>query len=283
MLKINHLSFTYRKSGLKVFNDFSLQFREGEVYGLFGFNGAGKSTLIYLMSGLLIPDDGEVLYNSIDVRYREPFTLSDIFVVPEEFELPSMLLPDFVAINAPFYPRFSHDNLRRYLNLFQMPYDVHLDALSMGQKKKVFMSFALATGANLLILDEPTNGLDIPSKEQFRRFVTLGMNEKRTVVISTHQVRDIDRLLSHVTIIDRSRILLDSSTAEISRKFRFGLTTDISDALFVQPTIGGNAAVTPNRSGVPSVIDMELLFNATITNPQMMAQIFANPLPPKEL
>ena len=121
MLKINHLSFTYRKSGLKVFNDFSLQFREGEVYGLFGFNGAGKSTLIYLMSGLLIPDDGEVLYNSIDVSYREPSTMSDIFVVPEEFELPSMLLPDYVAINAPFYPRFSHDNMPPYDDVYWFP------------------------------------------------------------------------------------------------------------------------------------------------------------------
>ncbi len=278
MLQINNLSFTYRKSGMTVFDTFSLNLREGGVYGLLGRNGAGKSTLLYLMAGLLTPDFGEVLFDNYNVRDRAPRVVADTFIVPEEFDLPAVKLSEYVAINAPFYPRFSHDDLRRYLDLFRLPPDVPLHALSMGQKKKAYMSFALATGARLLIMDEPTNGLDIPSKEQFRQFITMGMTDDRIVVISTHQVRDIDRLLSHVTIIDQSRTLLNRSTAEIAQRLQFGLATDIADALYVQPTIAGNMAVMTNHSGQPGPIDLELLFNATLANPQGIAQAFANPL-----
>ncbi len=195
MVKIENLSYSYRKSKKAVLSDFSLNLEAGKIYGLLGKNGAGKSTLLYLISGLLIPQKGKVLYRGNDVCKRLPETLSDIFIVPEEFELPNVTLENYVKMYSPFYPKFSEDEMKRCLEVFEMPEKIHLGTLSMGQKKKVFMSFALATDTSLLIMDEPTNGLDIPGKSQFRKFMATAINENRTVVISTHQIRDIDKLI----------------------------------------------------------------------------------------
>ena len=156
-----------------------------------------------------------------DVRRRLPITLQDMFLVPEEFELPPISLVSYVELNSQFYPRFSKEDMVKYLHYFEMEQDIDLGALSMGQKKKVFMSFALATHTSLLIMDEPTNGLDIPGKSQFRKFIASGMSDDRTIIISTHQVRDIDKILDHVVIMDNSNVLLDASTANICSKFLF--------------------------------------------------------------
>ena len=136
--------------------------------------------------------------HDVNVRLRQPVTLRDMFLVPEEFDLPPISLLSYVELNSPFYPRFSKEDMVKYLHYFEMDQDVNLGALSMGQKKKVFMSFALATNTSLLIMDEPTNGLDIPGKSQFRKFIASGMTDDKTIIISTHQVRDIDRILDHV-------------------------------------------------------------------------------------
>ena len=150
MFTINQLSFGYNKRTGNLFEDFSLELKAGNVYGLLGKNGAGKSTLIYLMTGLLTPQAGEVLFDGENVRQRLPKTMSDIFLVPEEFELPQLTLKKYLSINAPFYPRFSMEDMERYLDIFEMSgmMDVKLHALSMGQKKKVFMAFAFATNLN---------------------------------------------------------------------------------------------------------------------------------------
>lgn len=161
------------------------------------------------MSGLLTPRNGRVTFYDTDVRRRLPVTLQDMFLVPEEFELPSISLVSYIELNSPFYPHFSKEDMMKYLHFFEMDLSTDLGALSMGQKKKVFMSFALATNTSLLLMDEPTNGLDIPGKSQFRKFIASGMSDERTIVISTHQVRDIDRILDHVLIMDNSRVLLD--------------------------------------------------------------------------
>lgn len=200
MLQVENISFSYRRGKKEVLHDFSLSLERGRVYGLLGKNGAGKSTLLYLMSGLLTPKSGKIMYHDTDVRRRLPITLQDMFLVPEEFELPPISLVSYVELNSQFYPRFSKEDMVKYLHYFEMEQDIDLGALSMGQKKKVFMSFALATHTSLLIMDEPTNGLDIPGKSQFRKFIASGMSDDRTIIISTHQVRDIDKILDHVVI-----------------------------------------------------------------------------------
>ena len=276
MLTINNISFSYNKRYGDLFHDFSLELNAGNVYGLLGKNGAGKSTLIYLMTGLLTPKSGEALLDGVNVRKRLPKTMSDIFLVPEEFELPRLSLKQYVDLNAPFYPNFSKEDMQRYLDIFEMGGDmnVNLNALSMGQKKKVFMAFAFAANTRVLIMDEPTNGLDIPSKSQFRKIVTTGMTDDKMMLISTHQVRDISDILDHVTPIDQSRVLLNASIADVMSKVAFRPLREGDEPLFVLQSPYGPLGAVPAEEGEETKVDLEMLFNATLQNPAAINQLF---------
>ncbi|MDY5192234.1 MAG: ATP-binding cassette domain-containing protein [Bacteroidaceae bacterium] len=207
MIDISNVTFEYRK-GKPVLKDFSLSFPQGGVYGLLGKNGTGKSTLLYLISGLLRPRHGEVRVDGMLSANRQPEMLREIFLVPEEYDLPSVSLKSYTRALKSFYPRFSDDLLRKCIEVFDLEMDMQLGTLSMGQKKKVYMCVALATGTRVLLMDEPTNGLDILSKSQFRKVVVQGMEEDKTVLVSTHQVHDVERLLDHVTIINGNQVLM---------------------------------------------------------------------------
>ena len=277
MLQVENISFSYRRGKKEVLSDFSLSLEKGRVYGLLGKNGAGKSTLLYLMSGLLTPKHGKVMYHDTDVRRRLPITLQDMFLVPEEFELPPISLVSYIELNGNFYPRFSKEDMVKYLHFFEMDLDTDLGALSMGQKKKVFMSFALATNTSLLLMDEPTNGLDIPGKSQFRKFIASGMSDDKTIVISTHQVRDIDKVLDHVLIMDNSHVLLDQSITSICDKLLFVESDDrelAKTALYTLPSVQGNLLLLPNTENEESEINLELLFGATLAMPDKIVEMF---------
>lgn len=276
-MNVENLSFSYHRSKKPVLSNFSLSLEHGKVYGLLGKNGVGKSTLLYLMTGLLTPKQGSVSYCGVNVRRRLPVTLRDMFLVPEEFELPPISLISYIELNSPFYPRFSKEDMVKYLHFFELDMEVHLGALSMGQKKKVFMSFALATNTSLLLMDEPTNGLDIPGKSQFRKFIASGMTDNKTIVISTHQVRDIDKVLDHVVIMDNSHVLLNESTATICDKLVFAESSDrslLENAIYSLPSIQGSFLMLPNERGEESEINLELLFGATLAMPEKMAVLF---------
>ena len=277
MIEVENLSFSYGRRKSKVLEDFSMKLDKGSVYGLLGKNGTGKSTLLYLMAGLLRPQIGNVLYKGVDVKKRYPDTLQDMFLVPEEFALPNVSLKQYVKLNAPFYPNFSDELLNVCLRDFDMNVDIHLGELSMGQKKKAFMCFALATNTSLLMMDEPTNGLDIPSKSQFRKVIASGMSDDKAVIISTHQVRDIDSLLDHVLILDGSKLLLNESVATICEKLYFaeqGMNEPTEGALYVQPSVQGNSVILPNEYGEDSKMNLEVLFNAMLAERERMQQMF---------
>ena len=277
MIEVENLSFSYGRRKSKVLEDFSMKLDKGSVYGLLGKNGTGKSTLLYLMAGLLRPQTGNVLYKGVDVKKRYPDTLQDMFLVPEEFALPNVSLKQYVKLNAPFYPNFSDELLNACLRDFDMNGDIHLGELSMGQKKKAFMCFALATNTSLLMMDEPTNGLDIPSKSQFRKVIASGMSDDKAVIISTHQVRDIDSLLDHVLIVDGTKLLLNESVSTICEKLYFaelGMNEPTEGALYVQPSVQGNSVILPNEYGEDSKLNLEVLFNAILAERERMQQMF---------
>ena len=277
MIDVNNVSFSYGRKKSKVLDGFSMQLAEGSVYGLLGKNGTGKSTLLYLMAGLLRPQSGQVLYKGAEVTKRYPNILQDMFLVPEEFALPNVSLKQYVKLNAPFYPNFSDELLRNCLRDFDMNEDIHLGELSMGQKKKAFMCFALATNTSLLMMDEPSNGLDIPSKSQFRKVIASGMSDDKAVIISTHQVRDIDSLLDHVLIMEGSELLLNESVASICEKLYFaeqGMNEPTDDALYVQASVQGNSVILPNTYGEESKMNLEVLFNAMLAERVKMQSIF---------
>lgn len=272
MLQINDLTFSYRRHRQPVLEKFDMSLESGGIYGLLGPNGAGKSTLLYLIAGALKPDSGNVMFKEINTRRRLPMTLNDIFLVPEEFTLPAVSLDKFLKINAPLYPRFSFEDMKRNLSMFDLDTDLRLDALSMGQKKKVFMCFALSCNTSLLLMDEPTNGLDIPGKSSFRRFVAESMNDDRIFIISTHQVRDIELLLDHVIVMNNRRVLLNKKTVDILRQLRFihGATPEqIKDAIYSLPTLGGMSVIMPadGNDDDETELDLEMLFDYALNNP----------------
>lgn len=277
MLKIENISFGYSRRKSRVLTDFSLSVESGGVYGLLGRNGAGKSTLLYLIAGALTPGSGQVIFKGENTRRRLPLTLSDIFLVPEEFTLPSVTLREYARANSRFYPNFSFEDLDRHIATFELSLSDNLGSMSMGQKKKAYMCFALAANTSLLMMDEPTNGLDIPGKSAFRRFIASSMNDDRAIIISTHQVRDIDRLLDHVVIMENSRVLLDRPVSEITSRLSFAVTDNkdtVDRALYSQPSLGGYNVIIPNPGGEETALNLESLFELALKNPDLLNSQF---------
>lgn len=275
MINIQNLSFAYKKK--PVFRELNLQFEAGHVYGLLGKNGTGKSSLLRNIAGLLHPQKGRISVNGHTPFERLPVFLEDVFLVPEEFYLPDIPVADFINHNAPFYPRFDSNKFSNYISVFEIPADSTLQNMSYGQKKKVLISFALASNAKVLLMDEPTNGLDILSKSQFRKILAEALDEERCIIISTHQVKDLENLIDRITVIDEGRILFDENTEEITRKlsFRFAYDKDdLATALYSESLLRGHVVVTPNTEGEESKLDLELLYKAIVTNPDRITRLF---------
>ncbi|RYY57247.1 MAG: ABC transporter ATP-binding protein [Chitinophagaceae bacterium] len=275
MINISNLSFAYRRK--PVFSDIQLQFHPGQVYGLLGSNGAGKSSLLRIMAGLLKPTTGQVAVHQSNPFERLPSFLQEVFMVPEEFYLPDISIADFVKRHAAFYPSFSDDQFSEYISVFEVPEDQSLQQMSYGQKKKVLISFALATNAKLLLMDEPTNGLDILSKSQFRKILAAALNDQRCIIISTHQVKDLQHLIDHVSVIDNGQILFNQSVREISRRLSFRFAYDKSeanDAVYAESSLQGNLIVSENRSGDETELDLELLYKAIVMSKEKITRVF---------
>lgn len=282
MLNINNVTFSYEK-GLRrkrpILEDYSLNIEEGVICGLLGRNGAGKTTLLYLICGLLFPQSGSISFNGMNPNERKTEFLNDVFIVPEEFQLPNVSLKEYIKVFAPFYPKFEWEALRSHLTTFELEENVHLGKLSMGQKKRVFLSFALACNTSLLILDEPTNGLDIPGKRMFRKAVLNGMTEKKTIIVSTHQVHDVERLLDHVVITDSAGVILNKPIYELSNKLYFTQTASrqrADEALMAVDAPGGYNVVERNVDHLESEVNLETLFEFCRLHPEKAAEIFCN-------
>ncbi len=269
MINIQNLSFSYKKQR-KLFDGLSMELQPGSITGLLGKNGAGKTTLLKMVAGMLFPHSGELKVMEHEPRERKPSFLSDVFFVPEEFYLPSTSIRLYIKANSPFYPSFDSNLMTRLLNEFELLPDDVIDQMSYGQKKKFLISFALATKCKLLILDEPTNGLDIPSKILFRKIMAGNLDENQLVVISTHQVKDIETLIDTIIIVDNGNIILHKDVAYITRQLQFSNSTvaENEGVLYSEAVPGGYRIITRQHSG-ESQIDIELLFNAVTKGKQL--------------
>lgn len=276
MMKVEDIAFSYRRNEY-LLNKVNFEITPGGVYGLLGKNGSGKSTLLYLMTGLMFPQIGSVTINGIPSRKRTPEVLSNIYLLPEEFDLPEVSADVYVKNNAQFYPRFNREQFDNYLQIFELPAIKKLSQYSMGQKKKFIVSFALATNVPLLFMDEPTNGMDIPSKSQFRKVIALGMSDERSIIISTHQVRDLESMIDRVMVLHDNTMMLNESVLEIARKLEFIHTTskdDLQGCIYSTFTPNGFVGVRPNVNDVDTTVDLETLFNAVIANHLCIKQLF---------
>ena len=278
MIRIDNMSFIYPKGRKNIHTDLTLNLEENKIYGLLGKNGTGKSTLLYLIAGLLKPTKGTITMDATNEETgetasyptfeRHPEVLRETFLVNEEYTLPPLTLNEWSNSLGGFYPSYSEEVFRQCLADFDITGNPKLTTLSMGQQKKVIISFALASGVKYLFMDEPTNGLDIPSKAQFRKVVSSCMTDERTIIISTHQVHDIEFLLDHIIIIDNDRLLLNASTGEITDKFVFEYRTPGSPTegvIYQEPTLQGNATMAYRKStDAETNLNLELLFNAAV-------------------
>lgn len=284
MIELKQFSFGYKqgkqqgKNQKGLFQDASLTLAPGNIYGLLGLNGAGKSTLLQLMAGLLFPDEGSMNVLGNDPARRSPSLLSRIFFLPETIVVPNITDKEYVSINAPFYPNFDHEHMKRCLSEFEVPSGRKLITLSHGQQKKFLLAFGLSCKTDLLILDEPTNGLDIPSKGLFRRLVVESVNDEQIFVVSTHQVRDVETLIDSILVLHEGQILLNQGVDTVTSNLRMSqcssLPSKSDNLLYSEQTVGGFATVSRDTNADDGKLDLELLFKAVIANPGIYTHLF---------
>ncbi|OFX89962.1 MAG: ABC transporter ATP-binding protein [Bacteroidetes bacterium GWF2_33_16] len=276
MIKIEQLKFGYSKKKI-LFNHLNAEMSVGKVYGLLGHNGAGKTTMLKLIAGLLFPKSGKCSVMDFIPKERNPYFLQEIFYVPEEFDFPSISIDKFIKAYSVFYPQYSKEIMDEILVEFELQTDEKLNALSFGQKKKFLLAFALSTNCKLLLLDEPTNGLDIPSKSKFRKIIARYINDDRSFVISTHQVRDLDNILDSVIIIEKGEVVFDKTIDEIQSKLIFRKVQHLDDnleVLYSDKELGGYNIVTKNTDAEETKIDLEMLYNAINANKEHVNNAF---------
>ena len=276
MIQIDNLSFTYGPKKA-LFDQLNLTLPSGNIYGLLGKNGAGKSTLLKIIAGLLIPKLGKLDVVGFHPTDRYPGFLREIYMITEEFNLPSLNMERYVRLYSPFYPRFNHSLFEEYLSEFKLPRDQELTALSYGQKKNFLLSFGLATDCKLLILDEPTNGLDIPSKSQFRKIVANAIHEDRSFIISTHQVRDMENLIDPIIILDEGSIVFFENYERISKKLAITREAELPDnniLVYAESYLGAYTVVKENINMEETSMNLEILFNAIVGNKSKINEIF---------
>ncbi len=274
MLNINNISFAYPCKPL-LFKDLSLALEDGHIYGLLGKNGAGKSTHLKNMIGLAFPSKGNCLFNGVDVSGRPVQVLEDIFFIAEDLFVPSLTPVQFLGNTAGFYPHFNQHNFYSYLKALDVDPDGKMSKQSYGQQKKAMIAFGLASNTTVLIMDEPTNGLDIPSKVQFRKLIASVQTENRCIVISTHQVRDLNSLIDTLLVLHEKEVVVNRSMDEISEKLNFGIYADTVGlpVLYEEENIQGKSTILRNTSGEFSKVDLELLFNAIIDGNKVLLDI----------
>jgi ABC-2 type transport system ATP-binding protein len=277
MITINNLDFSYKNAA--VFKNISLEFKEGNVYGLLGENGVGKTTLLKIISGLQFPKNGTCKVDDFIPSERNPYFLQNIFYLPEEVITEDTTPEKFINKLGVFYPRYDHSYFLNLMKELEVDANNKFNAMSYGQKKKSLLACALSLRTDYLLLDEPTNGLDIPSKALFRKVIlqhsTDAINHVPTIIISTHQVKDVENLIDPIVILDHDEVLLNATFEEISQRLYFEYGAEKSDeALYSEMMPGGYINVLPNTFNMESKVNVEALFNAVRCNKKKIREIF---------
>ncbi|MCQ2067741.1 MAG: ATP-binding cassette domain-containing protein [Bacteroidaceae bacterium] len=273
MITIKKLGFSYGDK--VVLKDISMELQEGRIYGLLGENGVGKTTLLTLLAGLKDTENGALEIDGQIPFERKPSFLSNIYYLPDEVPAPRRKAIDFARDHGQYWNNFSIDKFSEIMKVLDTDQDQRMDQMSYGQLKKTFISFALACNTKYLFMDEPTNGLDIPSKAQFRKAVSKYTSDDSTLLISTHQARDLEAIIDPIIILDHRDVLLNASLDEIAQKLYFDYSSDADpDALYQEMVPGGNIQVLVNKTGAESKVNIEALFNAVLLHKSVIKDMF---------
>ena len=220
MIHVQGLEFGYKRSR-KVFRGLGLELGQGSITGLLGRNGEGKTTLLKLLTGQLLRQSGQLEVLGHDPKRRQVAFLQQVYLLPEEVAVPSISIAKFFEVNGAFYPNYDEAMGRELLQIFSLSPEMNLKKISQGQKKKALIAFALALRVPLLLMDEPTNGLDIPSKSEFRRVLAQYTSDEQTIIISTHQVRDLEQIIDSVLVLEQGEIICQATVSEVASRLRF--------------------------------------------------------------
>ena len=273
MVTIKDLGFSY--GDVPVLKNITMNLEEGRIYGLLGENGVGKTTLLTLLCGLKSAKAGSIEIDGYNPYDRKPSFLSEMFYLGDNPEAVHMKAIDYARNYGKFWEKFDLEKFTEVMSVFENDIDIPMHKMSYGQLKKTFISFALACNTKYLLMDEPTNGLDIPSKAQFRKAVTRYTREDAVILISTHQVRDLENIIDPIIILDRQDVLLNASVAEVSEKLYFDYTSERNpDALYCEMIPGGNIQVYLNHTGEDSKVNLEALFNTVHQHKELIKRIF---------
>lgn len=275
MIEIKDLAFSYGKT--PILKSITTTLEEGRIYGLLGENGVGKTTLLTLLCGLKKVCSGSITTDGENPFDRTPTLLQNQFYLPDEVLPVAMKAECFAKERGAFWPDYDHSKFLEIMKEFENDPAKKMNQMSAGQLKKTYISLALACGCKYIFMDEPTNGLDIPSKTQFRSAIMKYTSDDSTIVISTHQVRDLENIIDPIIILDRQDVLLNASVEEITSKLYFDYGTQLHpESLYSEQLLGGFIQVYPNTTGEDSKINVEALFNAVHKNKELIKGMFSN-------
>lgn len=273
MITIENTSYGYKSNPL-IFNNISLEIGNG-IYGLLGENGVGKTTLMHLICGLLFPKNGKCSIDGRNTAERQPEGLNRYFFLPEELQMPTESIASFAARHSVFYPHFNQEEFELNLEELKIDRKQKLSSVSYGQQKKAMLAYAFALHTPYTLLDEPTNGLDITSRQALKRIISRSMDDESTLLISTHQAHDFENLLDHLVILGKGEILLNRSLDEISNRLLFA-RTDILPAgsIYSEQDLSGHFSILPNEDGEENTPDIDLLYKAVLQQPEKIKSMF---------
>lgn len=275
MIEIKDLAFSYGKT--PILKSITTTLEEGRIYGLLGENGVGKTTLLTLLCGLKKVCSGSITTDGENPFDRTPTLLQNQFYLPDEVLPVAMKAECFAKERGAFWPDYDHSKFLEIMKEFENDPAKKMNQMSAGQLKKTYISLALACGCKYIFMDEPTNGLDIPSKTQFRSAIMKYTSDDSTIVISTHQVRDLENIIDPIIILDRQDVLLNATVEEITSKLHFDYGTQLHpESLYSEQLPGGFIQVYPNTTGEDSKINVEALFNAVHKNKELIKGMFSN-------
>jgi len=275
MITVDKLQFSYGNN--PVLENISMKLEPGRIYGLLGENGVGKTTLLTLLAGLKKTQAGSIDADGRNPYDRKPELLADQYYLPDEVAPVNDSAAGWAASSGKFWPNYDHDKFIAIMAEFETDPSQKMTKMSNGQLKKSYISFALACGTRYLYMDEPTNGLDIPSKAQFRSAILKYTSEESTIVISTHQVRDLENVIDPIIILDKRDVILNASLEEIASKLYFDYGTELHpDNLYTEQLPGGFIQVYQNMTGKESKVNIEALFNAVHKNKELAKAIFSH-------
>ena len=272
-IKISNLNFSYKANEL-VLKGLNLNLRGGNIYGLFGKNGEGKTTLLHCLMGLCTTPKNTININGKNVEISK----EDMYFTPEDIYSNGLSIREYTECIRPFYKKFDDELLKKQLDFFNIDINMKLNKISLGQKKKANVSIAFASKCSILIFDEPTNGLDVMSKKTFRKSIIENINEDRIIIISTHQVRDLEDIVNHILVLNNHHLVFDNSIDNISNKLDF-LTNDVidlkkTDIIYSSDNSINKSLICKKQKGLNSKMDLELLLEAISISPESINKIF---------